>query len=212
MITKSKVTEIFVLPMISAKNLMQRWQKTLFNQRLMSQNAVASVWCRTPRSSQSSSVSTSTPTATSSIITRPTCALFGRLWSEGIHVVTGLRSNMKQRLMPLYDKIMLRRGALSRPWTTYLKTWCSLCTRHRSVHNFLITLFAAMGRTASSSPSQQSTSTTRCRTQTVDSPFGNSSNPIFTEAHQAATFMVARHYMRIRITPFQSTLIPNSRC
>lgn len=27
MITKSKVTEIFVLPMISAKNLMQRWQK-----------------------------------------------------------------------------------------------------------------------------------------------------------------------------------------
>lgn len=51
MITKSKVTEIFVLPMISAKNLMQRWQKTLFN----------------------------------------------------------------QHLMPLYDKIMLRRGALSRP-------------------------------------------------------------------------------------------------
>ena len=51
-----------------------------------------------------------------------------------------------------------------------------------------------MGRTASSSPSQQSTSTTRCRTQTVDSPFGNSSNPIFTEAHQAATFIVVRHY------------------
>ena len=44
MITKSKVTEIFVSPMISAKNLMQRWQKTLFNQqRLMPQNAVASV-------------------------------------------------------------------------------------------------------------------------------------------------------------------------
>lgn len=212
MITKSKITEIFVLPMISAKNLMQRWQKTLFNQHLMPQNDVASVWCRTPMSSQSSSVSTSTPTATSSIITRPTCALFGRLWSEGIHVVTGLRSNMKQRLMPLYDKIMLRRGALSRPWTTYLKTWCSLCTRHRSVHNFLINLLAAMGRTASSSPSQQSTSTTRCRTQTVDSPFGNSSNLIFSKAHRAATFMVARHYIRIRITPFQSTLIPNSRC
>lgn len=211
MITKSKITEIFVLPMISAKNLMQRWQKTLFNQHLMPQNDVASVWCRTPMSSQSSSVSTSTPTATSSIITRPVCALSGRLWSKGIHVVTGLRSNMKQRLMPLYDKIMLRRGALSRPWTTYLKTWCSLCTRHRSVHNFLINLFAAMGRTASSSPSQQSTSTTRCRTQTVDSPFGNSSNPIFTEAHQAATFMVARHYICFRITPFQSTLIPNSR-
>ena len=83
-------------------------------------------------------------------------------------------------------------------------------TRHRSVHNFLINLLAAMGRTASSSPSQQSTSTTRCRTQTVDSPFGNSSNLIFSKAHQAATFMVARHLVCIRITPFQSTLIPNS--
>lgn len=39
------------------------------------------------------------------------CA-FRTALSEGIHVVTGLRSNMKQRLMPLYDKIMLRRGAL----------------------------------------------------------------------------------------------------
>lgn len=73
-------------------------------------------------------------------------------------------------------------------------------------------LLAAMGRTASSCPNQQSTSTTRCRTQTVDSPFGNSSNPIFTEAYQAVTYMVARHYIRIRITPFKSTIIPNSRC
>ena len=82
-------------------------------------------------------------------------------------------------------------------------------TRHRSVHNFLMNLLAA-GRAASSCPNQQSTSTTRFRTQTVDSPFGNNSNLIFSKAHQAATFMVARHYIRIRITPFQSTLIPNS--
>ena len=39
-------------------------------------------------------------------------SLFGRLWSEGIHVVTGLRSNMRQRLMPLYDKIMLRKRSI----------------------------------------------------------------------------------------------------
>ena len=163
--------KFFVLPMISAKNLMQRWQKTLFNQHRMPQNAVASARCRTPRSSQSSSVSTSTPTATSSIITRPACALFGH-WSEGIHVVTGLRSNMKQRLMPLYDKIMLRKRSIIETVNYMLKNVAQL------VHNFLINLLAAMGRTASSSPSQQSTSTTRCRTQTVDSPFGNSSNPI----------------------------------
>ena len=35
-------------------------------------------------------------------------SLFGHLWDNGVHIVTGLRSNMKQRLMPLYDKIMLR--------------------------------------------------------------------------------------------------------
>ena len=128
-------------------------------------------------------------------------------------MVTGLRSNMKQRLMPLYDKIMLRKRSIIETVNYILKNVVLLVhTRHRSVHNFLINLLAAMGRTASSSPSQQSTSTTRCRTQTVDSPFGNSSNPIFSKAHQAATFMVARHYICFRITPFQSTLIPNSRC
>ena len=163
--------------------------------------------------SSSVSTSTSTPTATSSIITKPVCALFGRLWSEGIHVVTGLRSNMKQRLMPLYDKIMLRKRSIIETVNDMLKNVAQLVhTRHCSVHNFLINLLVAMGRAASSCPSQQSTSITRCRTQTVSSPFGNSSNLIFSKAHQAATSMVARHYIRIRITPFQSTIIPNSRC
>ena len=37
-------------------------------------------------------------------------SLFGHLWDDGIHIVTGLRSNMKQRLMPFYDKMMLRKG------------------------------------------------------------------------------------------------------
>ncbi len=36
-------------------------------------------------------------------------SLFGHLWDDGIHIVTGLRSNMKQRLMPFYDKMMLRK-------------------------------------------------------------------------------------------------------
>ena len=139
-------------------------------------------------------------------------SLFGRLWSEGIHVVTGLRSNMRQRLMPLYDKIMLRKRSIIETVNDMLKNVAQLVhTRHRSLHNFLMDLLAAMGRTASSSPSQQSTSTTRCRTQTVSSPFANSPNPIFSKAYQATTSMVARHYVFIRIAPFQSTLIPNSR-
>jgi hypothetical protein len=38
--------------------------------------------------------------------------LFTRLFSNGIHLVTGLRSNMKNRLMSLYDKIMLRKRSV----------------------------------------------------------------------------------------------------
>jgi hypothetical protein len=34
--------------------------------------------------------------------------LFDRLFSNGLNLVTGLRSNMKNKLMPLYDKLMLR--------------------------------------------------------------------------------------------------------
>lgn len=80
---------------------------------------------------KSSSVSTSTPTATSSIITRPVCALFGRLWREGIHVVTGLRSNMKQRLMPLYGKIMLRKRSIIETVNYMLKNVAQLVhTQH----------------------------------------------------------------------------------
>lgn len=30
-------------------------------------------------------------------------ALFGKLFDDGIHIVTGLRSNMKPRLMSMYD-------------------------------------------------------------------------------------------------------------
>ncbi len=40
-------------------------------------------------------------------------SLFGHLWDDGIHIVTGLRSNMKQRLMPFYDKMMLRKEGSS---------------------------------------------------------------------------------------------------
>src|ERR1039458_163372 len=34
--------------------------------------------------------------------------LFKALWEQKVHLVTGIRRNMKNRLMPLMDKIMLR--------------------------------------------------------------------------------------------------------
>lgn len=72
--------------------------------------------------------------------------LFGRLRDNGVHIVTGLRSNMKQRLMPLYDKIMLRKRSIIESVNNMLKNVAQLVhSRHRSVHNFLMNLLAAMG-------------------------------------------------------------------
>lgn len=72
--------------------------------------------------------------------------LFGHLWDEGIHIVTGLRSNMKQRLVPLYDKIMLRKRSVIESVNDMLKNVAQLVhSRHRSVHNFIMNLLAAMG-------------------------------------------------------------------
>ena len=55
-------------------------------------------------------------------------------------------SNMKQRLMPLYDKIMLRKRSIIETVNDMLKNVVQLVhTRHRSRHNFLMNLLAAMG-------------------------------------------------------------------
>lgn len=72
--------------------------------------------------------------------------LFGRLWDDGIHIVTGLRSNMKQRLMPLFDKIMLRKRSILESLNDMLKNVAQLVyTRHRNLHNFLMNMLAAIG-------------------------------------------------------------------
>lgn len=47
--------------------------------------------------------------------------LFDLLFEDGIHLVTGIKKNMKNRLIPMWDKIMLRKAS-SRPSTTCLKT------------------------------------------------------------------------------------------
>ena len=73
-------------------------------------------------------------------------SLFGHLWDNGVHIVTGLRSNMKQRLMPLYDRIMLRKRSIIESINDMLKNVAQLVhSRHRSVHNFIMNLLAAMG-------------------------------------------------------------------
>lgn len=73
-------------------------------------------------------------------------SLFGHLWDDGIHIVTGLRSNMRQQLMPIYDKIMLRKRSIIKSVNDMLKNVAQLVhSRHRSVPNFLMNLLAALG-------------------------------------------------------------------
>jgi hypothetical protein len=72
--------------------------------------------------------------------------LFDALFADGVHLVTGIRNNMKNRLMPLWDKIMLRKRYIIECINHLLKDKGNLVhSRHRSVNNFLMNLIAALG-------------------------------------------------------------------
>ena len=71
--------------------------------------------------------------------------LFDKLFSNDIHIVTGLRSNMKNKLMPLYDKIMLRKRSVIETINDELKNVAQLVhSRHRSLNNFLMNVLAVI--------------------------------------------------------------------
>ena len=70
---------------------------------------------------------------------------FGNLFNQGIHLVHRLKSNMKNNLMPLWDKMMLRKRYIIECINELLKNKAYLVhSRHRSVHNFLMNLCAAL--------------------------------------------------------------------
>ena len=72
-------------------------------------------------------------------------ALFDKLFSNDIHIVTGLRANMKNKLMPLYDKIMLRKRSVIETINDELKNVAQLVhSRHRSLDNFLMNVLAVI--------------------------------------------------------------------
>lgn len=60
------------------------------------------------------------------------------LFENGIHFITGVRKNMKNQLMDLHDKIMLRKRSIIETINDQLKNICMIeHSRHRSFHNFL---------------------------------------------------------------------------
>ncbi len=71
--------------------------------------------------------------------------LFEQLFIDGIHLITKIRKNMKNTLMHIYDKIMLRKRAVIESVNDILKNVCQIeHTRHRSFDNFILNLIAGL--------------------------------------------------------------------
>lgn len=65
--------------------------------------------------------------------------LFEELYARGLKLITNLRSNMKNKLVILHEKLMLRKRSLIETVNDILKNTFQLeHTRHRSVSNFLV--------------------------------------------------------------------------
>ena len=71
--------------------------------------------------------------------------LFEGLFAQGLELITPLRKNMKNRLMSLTDKLILRKRAIIETINDQLKNISQIeHTRHRSVGNFLVNLFCGL--------------------------------------------------------------------
>ena len=71
--------------------------------------------------------------------------LFEQLWATGIQLITKLKRKMKNKLLPLWDKLLLRKRALIESVGEQLKHVCQIeHTRHRSVSNAFVHTFAAL--------------------------------------------------------------------
>jgi transposase len=71
--------------------------------------------------------------------------LFEQLWAEGLQLITKLKRNMKNKLMPLFDKLLLRQRALIECVNDQLKNISQIeHTRHRSPVNGIVNMITAV--------------------------------------------------------------------
>jgi hypothetical protein len=71
--------------------------------------------------------------------------LFEKLLKKDITLVTRAKKNMKNKLMDLQDRLMLRKRAVIESVNDFLKNICDIeHSRHRSVTNFLVNLVSAL--------------------------------------------------------------------
>ena len=71
--------------------------------------------------------------------------LFLELWNDGLQLITKIKKNMKNKLMPLVDKILLRKRAVVESVNDQLKNISQIeYIRHRSVWNFACNVVAGL--------------------------------------------------------------------
>ena len=71
--------------------------------------------------------------------------LFEKLWSRGIKIVTKIKKNMKNKLMEMEDKILLKKRGVVESVINILKRILLIDnTRHRNLSNFFSNLFSGL--------------------------------------------------------------------
>ncbi|WP_371116594.1 transposase [Nitrosomonas sp. Nm166] len=71
--------------------------------------------------------------------------LLEQLWEQGVQLVTRVRRNMKNRLLPLFDKLLLRKRSIIEAVNDQLKNISQIGhSRHRSPFNFFVDLIAGL--------------------------------------------------------------------
>lgn len=71
--------------------------------------------------------------------------LFEGLMAKGLKLVTSIRRNMKNKLVEMVDKVLLRKRAIIETVNDQLKNLCQLeHTRHRSVTGFMLNALSAL--------------------------------------------------------------------
>lgn len=71
--------------------------------------------------------------------------LFEQLFQKGLKLITRIKKNMKNQLMPMADKLLLRKRALIETVNDQLKNISQIeHSRHRSVNNFFVNLLAGI--------------------------------------------------------------------
>jgi hypothetical protein len=71
--------------------------------------------------------------------------LFDELYERGLKLITKIKKNMKNKLLPIFDKFLLRKRAIVESVFDQLKNISQIeHSRHRSTNNFMVNILAAL--------------------------------------------------------------------